>query len=211
VTSQHRPSPQINRRCTLCKQLKTAGVAKRMKTIYSSSPPFSRFVSLLYYHSVCRRLSIATRQLQWSVKLLHYHTLCRGLVASPILQFSLTFRTSQRQEAPQGKRGRRRTRGDATSVTHAVNRIHVLIPCMHACMQSDQPHVMHMTLYQSHHISPSSACIHQPVASTTSRLNSHQRGVKPESMSRSTHPHITRTRTSLIEISLAFVFLSPQK
>ena len=39
MISQHRPNPQINRNCTLCKQLKATAVVKKMKTIYSNSPP----------------------------------------------------------------------------------------------------------------------------------------------------------------------------
>ena len=39
MISQHRPNPQINHKCALCKQLKTTAVAKKMKTVYSNSPP----------------------------------------------------------------------------------------------------------------------------------------------------------------------------
>ena len=38
LISQHRSNPQINHRCALCKQLNTAAVAKKLKTVYSNSP-----------------------------------------------------------------------------------------------------------------------------------------------------------------------------
>ena len=91
--------------------------------------------------------------------------------------------------------------GRATSATHAVSHIHVLIQCM----QSDQPITctcISRTI-SAHRIKRSVRRIKRSVASTTFRLNSHHRGVKPESISRSSRPQISRTRTSLIEISLA--------
>jgi hypothetical protein len=84
MISQHRPNPQINHKCTLCKQLKTTAVAKKMKTVYSNSPShgLSVYYTTTQTDSVCRRQSLAARQLQWSVTLLYYHTLCHGLAVS---------------------------------------------------------------------------------------------------------------------------------
>jgi hypothetical protein len=136
----------------------------------------------LHYHSVYRRLSLAARQLQWSVTLLYCHTLCRGLAVSLTLlcRLSISHLTTSRSAKGQVGPSTYKRGGD---ICNPRSQPHSCSNTMHACMQSDQPHVMHMTLYQSHHISPSSDCIHQPVASsdqshrasTKSRLNSHQR------------------------------------
>ena len=52
----------------------------------------------LHYHSVYRRLSLAARQLQWSVTLLYCHTLCRGLAVSLTLlcRLSISHLTTSR-------------------------------------------------------------------------------------------------------------------
>ena len=135
-------------------------------------------VSLLYYHSVYRRLSLAVRQLQWSVTLLYYHTPCRGLSGSHTLLCRLssshltTTRSAKGQAGPSTcKRG-----GD---ICNPRNQSHSCSNTMHAIRPAALHAHVSVAPYQpicTHRAIASARRIKRSVASTTSRLNSSPRG-----------------------------------
>ena len=132
----------------------------------------------LHYHSVYRRLSLAARQLQWSVTLLYCHTLCRGLAVSLTLlcRLSISHLTTSRSAKGQVGPSTYKRGGDICnprSQPHSCsNTMHAVRPA--ACHAHDSVSVApHQSIERLH---PSARRIKRSVASTKPRLNSHQRG-----------------------------------
>ena len=133
-------------------------------------------VSLLYYHSVYRRLSLAVRQLQWSVTLLYYHTPCRGLSGSHTLlcRLSSSHLTTCTTRSAKGQAGPStcKREGDISQSYSCSNTMHAIRPAAlhaHVSVAPYQPICTHRAIASARRIKRS-------VASTTSRLNSSPRG-----------------------------------
>ena len=143
------------------------------------------------------------------------HTICRGLAVSLTLlcRLSSSHLTTTRSAKGQAGPSTRKREGD---ICNPRSQSHSCSNTMHACNQTSRITCTCISRTMSVHRAIASARrIKRSVASTTSRLNSHHRGVKPENISRPARPHISRTRTSPIEISLALcltaLFFSPKQ
>jgi hypothetical protein len=111
MISQHRPNPQINHKCTLCKQLKTTAVAKKMRTVYSNAPP-SHGLSLRQSTILPLSVSQAVAGCQTAAVVCHAtilpHTrlsLCRGLAVSLTLLCRMSISTYTTTRSAKGQAG----------------------------------------------------------------------------------------------------------